>query len=323
MNRLIACVVLVFVLLTSAGAFACTLEESVSNIKFFVINRRGELAKQAKPILAALEKINNKGTDPKKTLGEQLSQNDVAKFAELSQRLKANQLQNLIVSGYGRDADVIQKMFEVANKIYIGEGTPQQGSPEYDAYSFLMAMLFATNTKADNQHTITIPPKEAFEKCSLEGALHLVENDSLVKINKLPVKEATAYFSDLRRKYNVPSGPIDPMKFSVEDRAAVQRYIRNVLAPVEHEQAFANNIENLKTLAKASELRYMQQTKDANDSGGDPNAVGTSFDTMTLDYKTKFALVLLDKIAEKVPSDWATEMQVISNMKTQQQQAPR
>jgi hypothetical protein len=323
MNRVIACVVLVFVLLTSADAFACTLEESVSSIKFHVINRRGELATQAIPILVALEKINNKGTDPRKSLGEQLSQKDVASFAELSQRLKANQLQNLIVSGYGRDADVIQKMFEVANRIYIGGGEPQQGSPDYDAYSFLMAMLFATNAQTANQHTITVPPKEAFEKCTLEGALHLIESDSLEKLNKLPVEKMSAYFSAMRQKYNVPSGPIDPMKFSVEDRAEVQRYVRNVLAPADHEKAFADNIENLKMLAKASELRYVQQTKDANDSGGDINAVGTSFDAMKLDYKTKIALNLLDKIAEKVPSDWAKEMQVISNMKTQQQQAPR
>jgi hypothetical protein len=319
MNRVIACVVLVFLLLTSAGAFACTLEESVSNIKFFVINRRGELAKQAKPILAALGKINNKGTDPKKTLGEQLSQNDVAKFAELSQRLKANQLQNLIVSGYGRDADVIQKMFEVANRLYIGGGAPQEGSPEYDNYSFLVIMQLAMK----DQHAITTPPKEAFEKCSLEGALHLVENDSVVKFNKLPVNEMSDYFSDLRRRYNIPTGSIDQTKLAVEDRAKMQRYVRNVLAPAQHEQEFVDNIENLKTLAKASELRYMQQTKDANDSGGDINAVGTSFDTMTLDYKTKIALGLLDKIAEKVPSDWAKEMQVISNMKSQQQQVPR
>ena len=323
MNRVIACVLFVFLLSTNAGAFDCTLEASVSSIKFHVINRRGELATQAIPILAALEKINNKGTDPRKSLGEQLSQKDVASFAELSQRLKANQLQNLIVSGYGRDADVIQKMFEVANRIYIGGGEPQQGSPDYDAYSFLMAMLFATNAQTANQRTITVPPKEAFEKCTLEGALHLIENDSLEKLNKLPVEKMSAYFSAMRQKYNVPSGPIDPMKFSVEDRAEVQRYVRNVLAPADHEKAFADNIENLKTLAKASELRYVQQTKDANDSGGDINAVGTSFDAMKLDYKTKIALNLLDKIAEKVPSDWAKEMQVISNMKTQQQQAPR
>jgi hypothetical protein len=323
MNRVIACVLFVFLLSTNAGAFDCTLEASVSSIKFHVINRRGELATQAIPILAALDKINNKGTDPRKSLGEQLSQKDVASFAELSQRLKANQLQNLIVSGYGRDADVIQKMFEVANRIYIGGGEPQQGSPDYDAYSFLMAMLFATNAQTANQHTITVPPKEAFEKCTLEGALHLIENDSLEKLNKLPVEKMSAYFSAMRQKYNVPSGPIDPMKFSVEDRAEVQRYVRNVLAPADHEKAFADNIENLKTLAKASELRYVQQTKDANDSGGDINAVGTSFDAMKLDYKTKIALNLLDKIAEKVPSDWAKEMQVISNMKTQQQQAPR
>jgi hypothetical protein len=323
MNRVIACVLFVFLLSTNAGAFDCTLEASVSSIKFHVINRRGELTTQAIPILAALDKINNKGTDPRKSLGEQLSQKDVASFAELSQRLKANQLQNLIVSGYGRDADVIQKMFEVANRIYIGGGEPQQGSPDYDAYSFLMAMLFATNAQTANQHTITVPPKEAFEKCTLEGALHLIENDSLEKLNKLPVEKMSAYFSAMRQKYNVPSGPIDPMKFSVEDRAEVQRYVRNVLAPADHEKAFADNIENLKTLAKASELRYVQQTKDANDSGGDINAVGTSFNAMKLDYKTKIALNLLDKIAEKVPSDWAKEMQVISNMKTQQQQAPR
>lgn len=37
---------------------------------------------------------------------------------------------------------------------------------------------------------------------------------------------------------------------------------------------------------------------------------------MKLDYKTKIALGLLVKIAEKVPSDWAKEMQVISNMKS-------
>jgi hypothetical protein len=316
MNRAIACALIVFLLSTNAGAATCTLEESFSNIKFFVLNRGGELAKQAKPILAALEKINNKGTDPKKPLGEQLSQNDVAKFAELSQRLKANQLQNIIVSGYGRDADVIQKMFAVANRIYIGGGEPQRGSPDYDAYSFLTAMLFATNAQKGNQHPITIPPKEVFEKCTLEGALHLIENDSLEKLNRLPVAKMSAYFSAMRQKYNVPSGPIDPMKFSVEDRSEMQRYVRNVLAPAEHEQAFVDNIENLKTLAKASELRYLQQAKDANDSGGDPNAVGTSFDTMKLDYRTKIALILLDKIAEKVPSDWIKKMQTISNLKS-------
>jgi len=51
-------------------------------------------------------------------------------------------------------------------------------------------------------------------------------------------------------------------------------------------------------------MKYELGKKDAVDSGGDTNAVGKSVQALALDGRAQMGFGMLEKIADKYPSDW-------------------
>ena len=104
-------------------------------------------------------------------------------------------------------------------------------------------------------------------------------------------------------------GKVDRDKLNGNDRTIFDRIQRTAYAPANREKNFITNIESLKLLARSASLKYELGKKDAVDSGGDINAVGKSVGALNLDERAKMGFGMLDKIADKYPSDWFIQKQ--------------
>jgi len=201
-------------LVTCAPAHAgCLVEEQISKVRFAAINRGAELATQLQPILTEFRQINNKAKDPTQPVGPQLSTHDLARFGELRQRMMAIQIQQLLESNYARDYEVVGNLFDLMQRLYTGANEPKQEDADYKLYQIILLGRYAAETdEFKGANDISVPPKTEFEQCTLVAALHLVEDESMIKLNQLPTKDASRKFSDLRARYPSDSGTIDRKK---------------------------------------------------------------------------------------------------------------
>jgi hypothetical protein len=188
----------------------CLVEEQVWKVKGDTIERAGELAAQLKPLLDQINVINSKAKDPTHPVGPQLSTKDVGRFSELRQRMTAIELQQMLESDYGRDYEVVGELFALAQKLYIGGKEPTKGDADYKPYGIILLMRYLATADAFKGVTdISVPSRSEFDQCDLVAAVHLVENESITKLNQLPIKEASQTLLELRSKSHTPSGAID------------------------------------------------------------------------------------------------------------------
>jgi hypothetical protein len=296
------------VMLFPAGcmpAVACSVEEAESNIQMNAITRAAEIAAQQLPMLERFSALSTKAKDPVKPLNQQLSQADLAEFARVQQRFQATELMQLIESNYQRDNKAIQNMFNMAQGIYLGQPEPKEGEENFFYYSVLKLMEISVNDPSLKGDAINVPSQT--QNCTMEVAVHMVENESIEKMIKLPLADANKEMAAIRQR--TKGNGRDAM--SMQDRASYDRLMRTALVPGNHEKSFVDDLEMIKLLARASDLKYQFSKKDAVDSGGDFDSVGKSIDAMNLDGRTKLALLMLSKIGDKYPSDYIQQRRKI------------
>jgi len=297
---------------TADVAANCTLEQAVGDVQFAAITRNAEIAKQQKPVLDAFEVITRKAKDPNRPLKEQLSKDDIAQFGRLQQRQEMLGLFNLIESGHERDAKVIQRLFTVSNNLYVGGREPQEGDQDH-AYFLLLVVTRLTAMQDDLKWTINTPSD--LSVCNVVTALHLIEYESLQKLNQLDADSGLRVLKDIAARNHMTK--IDRDKLGAQDRAALDRVQRNVMAPAEREKKFIGDVENLKDLWKAALLAYESNKKDVTDSAGHAPSVGTTLAKANLTARSRFLLRVLDKIAEDFPSEYVNQLKLISRFKDQ------
>jgi hypothetical protein len=296
MNRFLVLIVLV---LSIVPAKACEIEQVVDDIYSNSINRAAELAKQELALLKRFSEINGRAKDPNKPINQQLSQKDLAEFAQLQQRNQAIELQQLLESNFARDARIIRDFYQVAQADYLGAPIPKEGDKNYLPYAFLAVMMAASEDKAIQDNLITTPNSK---DCNLESALNAIELESLGRLEQLPIVKANEELQAMQRR--IGGSKIDREKLNASDHAIFDRLERTAYVPAQREKLFITNLESLKLLARVSLMKFELGKKDAVDSGGDIASVGQSISALNPDARTKMGFGMLDRIAEKYPSDW-------------------
>jgi hypothetical protein len=301
MRRLAAVVAVLFV---SGSAAACGIDEVAGKIQFAAITRAAELATQQTFLLKKFGEIGERAKDPNKSLNQQLSQADLAEFTQTQTRYQSIELLQLLESNYSRDNQVVRDFYQVAQADYIGTPTPKEGEKNYLPYAFLAVMTMASQDQQIQDNLVTTPETKG---CTLEAALDEIEQESLGRLERLPLAQASKELTAIQMRSG--GGKVDPDKLNGSDRAIFDRIQRTAYAPANREKNFITNIESLKLLARSASLKYELGKKDAVDSGGDINAVGKSAGALNLDERAKMGFGMLDKIADKYPSDWFIQKQ--------------
>lgn len=292
---------LVALILAGAPAAACSIEEVAGQIQFGAISRAGELAKQQLVLLKKFREIGVRGREPNTPLNEQLSQADLAEFTQTQTRYQSIELLQLLESNYSRDNVVIRDFFQVAQAEYLG-ATPKEGDKDYLASAFLAVMFVAPDDKSIQDNLITVPEAKG---CTLETAIHEIEKESLDRLQRLPLTESNRELEAMRARTG--GAKINRENLGAGDRAIFDRIQRTSFVPAWREKTFITNLESLKLLARVATMKYELGKKDAVDSGGDIQAVGTSIAALNLDARTKMGFGMLEKIADKFPSEWFKE----------------
>ena len=174
----------------SAG---CSLEQAVSSTYMRSLDRQADLAKQQMAILPTLQKLNSEASNPNAPVGGQLSREDMAKFVELSQRLKAIQAHLILEAGRGRDAQIVGNVVSIASSLYVGRPIPQNSDTAYFG-KVLMVMRAASEkgiVKNDVRGAATT------STCDLDNALLLVEADSVPQNASYRTPQQAAFATDL------------------------------------------------------------------------------------------------------------------------------
>lgn len=276
----------------------CTLDDVLSQLQFQVIEQQANIARQQQPALSQLRYLSEKAKDPKRSVGEQLSRDDIAKFSEIRQRLLAMKLATLLESKRKRDLTAIRQLIKIADQNYRWGEELKETDPEY----FLQGILTLWRLMADSPETkLSIAPP-SYSYCSLEWAAHLVENEALEKLNKLDLGKASEQVAKLAAMYGKP---IDRNRLSPAERTEYDALLNNYLRPSLKEQQFIFDLEAIKAMIRGSELIYESDRQDALESGGDINAIGSSISRRvdSLDKPTTLAIGLWRKIDEKMPAD--------------------
>jgi hypothetical protein len=114
----------------------CTIDEVANETQFQRIKRVGELAQQAKRALRKIQEIADRAKDPDKSIGDQLSKDELDEFSQARARYQAIELLLTIEAIYERDVRVIHGIFEVAQDNYLGKPYPNKEGPQLSELYF-------------------------------------------------------------------------------------------------------------------------------------------------------------------------------------------
>ena len=88
--------------------------------------------------------------------------------------------------------------------------------------------------------------------------------------------------------------------------------------PALREGQLITDLENIKTMARASDIVYEADQRDVTFSGGDMKAIGTTISNKAAanayDKRTAFAIGLWRKINEKIPADVTRDWEKASKL---------
>ncbi len=276
---------------------ACTLEDATNQIVADDIERRGRSATVERPLIEEMRAIGMKATVPNRAIGDQLTPRDAARFAEVSERFKEMQLSAFVESGHSRDADVAQRMFEMAWKTY---SDPKYSPPSNDRVGgvlVIMRALFPTYQ----------PWKPSSDSsCTVDTALAGDEAQGLQRFQDLqPVMNHNLpLLQQLRRRYGIADdGTFDSNKMQPDDYRAAQAILVS-LQPSISEKNLLLDLQHIRAWWSVASLVYTTRKEDV--------ATYASFehlgDTLTPQIKAmpqaqQALLGLWQMVDNKVPSE--------------------
>jgi hypothetical protein len=154
-------------------------------------------------------------------------------------------------------------------------------------------------------------PKE--DHCTLIWALHLQERASLAALNEPELQIAVGQANQLRQKYHVER--VDRNALSRDDQQMFDE-AQKTLVRMQREAAHAQQIEQIKTLAEASDVIYDASIKDFDQSGGDPNSSIDTIQQMKKDGQLSAQMAMRisvwSTLDEKYPSSEAVAMKDVN-----------
>jgi len=254
------------------------------------------------PMLKEIAAIAATVKDHGKPVGEQLGVKDLRRFNELSQRTLSMGMQELVDSKRDRDIKVIKQFVLIADRNYRYGEEIQEGHSDYVYQAVLLYWrVMASGFPSSEQHPISIPDEKA---CSMIFALHSIEKEPIQRIDSMDLKLFVKLQTIAKKNGMVK---IEPAKLPEADREVYDRIMENAVWPFERAQQFMDDMENIKVMARASEIIYISDKRDLEISGGDGSRLGTTIVEMInkkeFDQRTQAAIGIWRGLNEKIPSD--------------------
>lgn len=282
----------------------CELGEVAARLRLVSTDKMAAISEQVIPILEEISQLNSSATDSSKSVGEQLSRDDVGRWAKLTQRFHTMNLSQMIESRVQRDLDVIEKLVIVADQEYRWHKIPNEDDPDYVYHAIIQLLRMLAKVENTSESDTSV--------CSLNLAIHSLENEPMSRLHE-GINQIDYFNSELDAilaKYGMTE--LDKSKLKSQDLEHVNGLINNIVLPLQVPRQFVADIENIKLMARASRIMYEENKQDIAFSGGDTKAIGMSLqrkmENGELDNNTQTAIGLWTKINEKIPCDFIKSM---------------
>jgi hypothetical protein len=306
----------------TADVVVCPLEEAMQRLERYNDDFRVQLATRQMPLLNQMKSLNEKVKNPSLPVGAQLSKTEIAQFQKLRWQMLQGQIKGLVFSNYLRDNRVIARAAKVAYELSIGK-TFQEHDPDFFYYGVVMMLALEHKPKLSDASI----PKNG--ECTVDAGLYFYE--------QIAGREADRTYTDfeaaaerLRRlasRYGLDKkteGWIEKIP-SIEERASAHADMK-VIQSSQQIVSYVENLENLRTLASVSTLRYSSDKEDfdAARSEEELGHLGARWIDKVKQYDkhTQVLAGLLEVISKQVPSDAAIEANGIAKTLRPSETAP-
>lgn len=270
------------------------------------------------PMIDEFQRLANKAPISNRPVGEQLNTKDRDRMNELSQRMLAMRFQGLVESKRKRDVDVIKRLVQIADQNYRFGTVVPEGHSDYLYQSTIDLLRGIADGLAKDQHQFTKPSTSV---CSMDLALYLVESEAVKKAASIDLVPELERMQAIAKKNGMIK--IDREKLSKIDRDSYDRIMIDRILPFQRAQQFMDDLENIRVMARASEIIFTNDKRDLEISGGDGAKLGaTTADRVKkneYDLRTQASLGLWYSLNEKIPSKAATEAAQLSKILNQTQ----
>lgn len=270
------------------------------------LNNRVAIGTVMKPMIDEFQRLANKAPISNKPVGEQLSTKDRDRINELSQRMLAMRFQGLVESKRKRDIDVIKRLVQIADQNYRFGTVVLEGHSDYLYQSTIDLLRVITNGSAKEQQQFTKPSTSVY---SMDIALYLVESEAIKKAASIDLVPELEKMQAIAKRNGMAK--IDRENLSKADRDSYDLIMNDRVRPFQSAQQFMDDLENIRVMARTSELIFINYKRDLEISGGDGSKLGaTTADRLNkneFDLRTRASLGLWYSLNEKIPSEAAIE----------------
>jgi hypothetical protein len=226
----------------------------------FVLEKMQALVKELPP---GKEKI---------PLGQQMTPEQSARFAELSAQVQIYRYSHLAESRLQRDEHIIGLAIDAIEKLQ-GGPVELKSKDDTDAGQLVVGLLRAA---PENESQNKIDPTNA-SVCSLDFALYLKEQAAFAAVHKHLALKETAELKELIAKYKI-TGPLDPSKLPSPDREKAIWLQKAVAEPAQRILQALRDWQNLRRFVTVSRLKYSMAR----------DAIITGAGSKDYDYDKKF-----------------------------------
>lgn len=286
----------------------CTVSTVAAYAHMHNVERQGELAGQALPLIDEQQRIVAKAPKPGVAVGQQLSPENSAAFSENRHKLISINALQLLESNQVRDTDAVVQLTRIAVDNHKWNRRAEGASPD-SVYQAALDVMRVTLP------SIALPDATKNRTCSMDTALVLESLESLRKLGALDLDGAQQTLQAMSVRYNMAQ--LDRAKLSPADREVFDRLQRGVLLQADAEVEFLKDIERIKWVARAADLTFTSGGSDLADGGGAPMKIGNRITRQAkageLRDEMVVALYALRQIGEKVPSEKSNEMRQVAD----------
>jgi len=216
-------------------------------------------------------------------------------------------IENLIESNYARDAQVVNKMYDYAWKMYTNPVTELAKDDLVGGAVLIMRYILPSNDLDFDGPTS--------EGCTIDNVLLTAERDAGTRAANDPaIPRDGPIVAKLKEKYGVAGdAQLDASKMDPDDGRLLSRMTVEMRAAYQEYQ-LAKDVRNILDFWRIGTLVYETQKEDILTYGADPESIGKTIDEKiaTMDDAKKKLLGLYYKITEKIPSEQTRMNQMLS-----------
>ena len=281
----------------------CTVDLAANQEAFSFAKKEADISKIRAPLLEqALKLLSDSPLDSSKPIMETMSPNNLVRFTEIRSRLIFTSVQEYLVSEHDRDVDAISIMWKVvASRL---DGKPYKSIET--RVSVLSSLIQDIDKKLADQSVIITAP-ENINLCNIPLALSIAESNILntEKQQSPNSNAAILWINGLVSKHPEMNGTMNYSKLTASEQIKYKKLISDVIRPAIERQQAVKDAEFLKTMYKLSAERTTDGEADLTRSGGDSEAIGSTFKARPRDVMTQVLIDALYFLGDTIPSQAA------------------